>query len=76
MSGLVQTVTSSPTTGVGKFIKGMGGPGAVLGLGASLIGGFLGAGQARRARREAQKEAKRLQNKCRYIWKQRFLYGL
>ncbi len=51
------------STGVGKFIKGMGGPGAVLGLGASLIGGFLGAGQARRARRRAQKEANRLQNK-------------
>ena len=55
--------SSNISSGVGKFIKGMGGPGAVLGLGASLIGGFLGAGQARRARREAQREAKRLQNK-------------
>ena len=54
----MEEVANSPTTGVGKFIKGMGGPGAVLGLGASLIGGFLGAGQARRARREAQREAK------------------
>ena len=32
--------SSNISSGVGKFIKGMGGPGAVLGLGASLIGGF------------------------------------
>jgi len=54
---------SGPSTGVGKLIASAGGPGAVIGIGASILGGIFGAGAARRQQRAAAKEVKRLTNK-------------
>jgi len=54
---------SGPSTGAGKLIAAAGGPGAVIGIGASILGGIFGAGAARRQQRAAAKEVKRLNNK-------------
>jgi len=54
---------SGPSTGAGKLIAAAGGPGAVIGIGASILGGIFGAGAARRQQRAAAKEVKRLTNK-------------
>ncbi len=45
----------------GKFMNFLaGGGGSLVGAGLSLIGGLIGSGQARRARRRAQREVARL----------------
>lgn len=54
---------SGPSTTPGKLIAAAGGPGAVIGIGASILGGIFGAGAARRQQRAAAKEVKRLNNK-------------
>tara|TARA_R100001082_G_scaffold109858_1_gene88063 strand:+ start:6512 stop:7465 length:954 start_codon:yes stop_codon:yes gene_type:complete len=54
---------SGASTTPGKLIAAAGGPGAVIGIGASILGGIFGAGAARRQQRAAAKEVKRLTNK-------------
>jgi len=49
----------------------MTGAGAVIGLGSSIIGGFLGSSSAKRAARAAEAEKRRLSNKLNHLEKNR-----